>query len=45
MFHQTHLTFGKVFTQAVELKQVAQQEAQPTKRPKPRQEARREWHQ
>jgi len=25
---QTHLTFGKEFTQAVELKQVAQQEAE-----------------
>lgn len=27
-FFQTHLTFGKEFTQAVELKQVAQQEAE-----------------
>lgn len=27
-FLQTHLTFGKEFTQAVELKQVAQQEAE-----------------
>lgn len=28
---QTHLTFGKEFTQAVELKQVAQQEAERAK--------------
>ena len=27
-FFQTHLTFGKEFTQAVELKQVAQQDAE-----------------
>jgi hypothetical protein len=27
-FLQTHLTFGKEFTQAVELKQVAQQDAE-----------------
>lgn len=27
-FLQTHLTFGKEFTEAVELKQVAQQEAE-----------------
>ena len=27
-FPQTHLTFGKEFTQAVELKQVAQQDAE-----------------
>lgn len=28
MFFQTHLTFGKEFTEAVEMKQVAQQEAE-----------------
>lgn len=28
MFLQTHLTFGKEFTEAVEMKQVAQQEAE-----------------
>lgn len=28
MFSQTHLTFGKEFTEAVEMKQVAQQEAE-----------------
>lgn len=27
-FFQTHLTFGKEFTEAVEMKQVAQQEAE-----------------
>lgn len=27
-YFQTHLTFGKEFTEAVELKQVAQQEAE-----------------
>lgn len=31
VFFQTHLTFGKEFTQAVELKQVAQQEAERAK--------------
>ena len=28
LFFQTHLTFGKEFTEAVEMKQVAQQEAE-----------------
>lgn len=28
VFFQTHLTFGKEFTEAVEMKQVAQQEAE-----------------
>ncbi len=28
MLFQTHLTFGKEFTEAVEMKQVAQQEAE-----------------
>lgn len=28
VFVQTHLTFGKEFTEAVEMKQVAQQEAE-----------------
>lgn len=31
IYFQTHLTFGKEFTQAVELKQVAQQEAERAK--------------
>ena len=31
LFYQTHLTFGREFTQAVELKQVAQQEAERAK--------------